>query len=143
VHQGKNFTVPLAPGEGTGLGKPLKILAHPVRADIPIWIAALGEKNVAMTAEVADGWLPIFFIPERAKDVWGVHSPRAGPSGRSRAGRVDDQAGGLLAIGEGEDVTRLARVGASGGALRRWHGRRGKNFYNELAVRYGFERRPP
>ena len=47
------------------------MLTHPVRSEIPVWIASLGEKNVAMTAEVADGWIPVFFVPERAKDVWG------------------------------------------------------------------------
>ena len=71
VHDGKNFTLPLPPEQGTGLGKPLKIIAHPVRSEIPIWIAALGEKNVELTAEIANGWIPILFIPERAHDVWG------------------------------------------------------------------------
>src|ERR1700678_4371733 len=71
VHDGRNFTLPLPVDQGTGLGKPLKIITHPLRSEIPIWIASLGEKNVELTAEVADGWLPIFFIPERAKGVWG------------------------------------------------------------------------
>src|SRR6204780_4734944 len=71
VHQGKNFTLPLPSDQGTGLGKALKMLTHPVRSDIPIWIASLGEKNVAMTAEVADGWLPLFFVPEKVKEVFG------------------------------------------------------------------------
>src|ERR1700689_4512134 len=71
VHQAKNFTVPLPSDQGTGLGKALKMLTHPVRSDIPIWIASLGEKNVAMTAEVADGWLPLFFVPEKVKEVFG------------------------------------------------------------------------
>src|SRR5487761_1457191 len=72
VHQGKNFTLPLPTDQGTGLGKPLKIIAHPVRSAIPVWIASLGEKNVELTAEIADGWIPILFIPERANDVWGA-----------------------------------------------------------------------
>jgi alkanesulfonate monooxygenase SsuD/methylene tetrahydromethanopterin reductase-like flavin-dependent oxidoreductase (luciferase family) len=55
----------------------LKILTHPVRDRIPIYIAALGEQNVRLTAEIADGWLPILFIPERAGDVWG-EAPRGG-----------------------------------------------------------------
>ena len=54
------------------MGKALKIIGHPERSAIPIWVAALGEKNVAMTAEVADGWLPLFFVPEKAKDVFGA-----------------------------------------------------------------------
>ena len=71
VHQGNVFHIPLPPGEGTGLGKPLKLINTLVRPRIPVWVAALGEKNVAMTAEVADGWLPVFFIPEKVKDVFG------------------------------------------------------------------------
>ena len=141
THQGRNFTVPLAPGEGTGLGKPLKILAHPRRTDIPIWIAALGEKNVAMTAEVADGWLPIFFIPERAKDVWGGALAAGRAKRSSELGELMISAGGLLAIGEGEDVTNLRELARPIVALYvGGMGARGKNFYNELAVRYGFER---
>src|SRR3984957_7467207 len=66
VHEGKYYTMPLPAGSGTGLGKALKIIAHPVRPAIPIWVAALGEQNVAMTAELADGWIPMMFIPEKA-----------------------------------------------------------------------------
>ena len=62
THKGKKYNMPLAPGEGTGLGKPLKLINHPVRDDIPITVAALREKSVAMTAELADGWLPIFYL---------------------------------------------------------------------------------
>src|SRR5580765_1867939 len=54
VHDGANYHLPLPEGEGTGLGKPLKIIAHPVRKEIPIWVASLGPKNVEMTAEVAE-----------------------------------------------------------------------------------------
>ena len=61
------FNIPLPADQGLGLGKPLKILVHPERDTIPIWVASLGDKNVEMTAELADGWLPILFIPERAK----------------------------------------------------------------------------
>lgn len=140
VHQGKNFTLPLPPEQGTGLGKALKIIAHPVRNEIPIWIASLGEKNVELTAEIADGWIPILFIPERANDVWG------GPLAAGRAKRSPDlgelmiTAGGLLAIGEGDDVTALRELQRSMVALYvGGMGAKGKNFYNELAVRYGYE----
>jgi F420-dependent oxidoreductase-like protein len=140
VHHGKNFTLPLPPEQGTGLGKALKIIAHPVRSEIPIWIASLGEKNVELTAEIADGWIPILFIPERANDVWG------GPLAAGRAKRSSDlgemmiTAGGLLAIGEGDDVTALRELQRSMVALYvGGMGAKGKNFYNELAVRYGYE----
>ena len=72
VHDGKKYQLPLPEGKGTGLGKPLKIITHPTRSDIPIHVASLGPKNVALTAEIANGWLPILFHPERAGDVWGA-----------------------------------------------------------------------
>ena len=141
VHQGKNFTLPLPPERGTGLGKPLKIIAHPLRREIPIWIASLGEKNVALTAEIANGWLPILFIPERAGEVWG----KALQTGRAKRegdlGELMINAGGLLAIGESDDVTALRELQRPMVALYvGGMGAKGKNFYNELAVRYGFEK---
>jgi F420-dependent oxidoreductase-like protein len=141
VHQGKNFTLPLLSDQGTGLGKPLKILTHPVRSAIPIWIASLGEKNVEMTASIADGWLPVFFIPERAHEVWGS-SLAAGRATRDPSlGDLMISAGGLLAIGEGKDVTALREFARPGTALYvGGMGAKGKNFYNELMVRYGFEK---
>ena len=128
--------------QGTGLGKPLKIIAHPVRSEIPIWIASLGEKNVAMTAEIADGWLPILFIPERAQGVWGAAlSAGAGEARAPALGELMISAGGLLAIGEGERRDGAARAAAPVVALYvGGMGAKGKNFYNELAVRYGFEK---
>jgi F420-dependent oxidoreductase-like protein len=141
VHHGKNFTLPLPPDQGTGLGKPLKIIAHPVRSAIPVWIAALGEKNVQLTAEIADGWIPILFIPERASDVWGG-ALAAGRAKRStELGEMMITAGGLLAIGDGEDVVALRELQRSMVALYvGGMGARGKNFYNELAIRYGYEK---
>ena len=140
-HHGKYFTLPLPPEQGTGLGKPLKIIAHPVRPAIPVWIASLGEKNVSLTAEIADGWIPILFIPERAKDVWG-DALAAGRAKRDPAlGELMITAGGLLAIGEGEEIVALRELQRSMVALYvGGMGAKGKNFYNELAIRYGFER---
>jgi F420-dependent oxidoreductase-like protein len=141
VHQGKNFTLPLPPEQGTGLGKPLKIIAHPQRSEIPVWIASLGEKNVELTAEIADGWIPILFIPERANEVWGK-SLAAGTAKRDKnLAKMMITAGGLLAIGEGEDVVALRELQRPMVALYvGGMGARGKNFYNELAIRYGFEK---
>ena len=141
VHQGKNFTLPLPPEQGTGLSKPLKIIAHPLRREIPIWIASLGEKNVALTAEIANGWLPILFIPERAGEVWG----KALQTGRAKRegdlGELMINAGGLLAIGESDDVTALRELQRPMVALYvGGMGAKGKNFYNELAQRYGYEK---
>ncbi|MCP5034748.1 MAG: LLM class F420-dependent oxidoreductase [Actinomycetia bacterium] len=61
-YQGQHYQLPYE--GGTGLGKPLKSTVHPLRADIPIYLGAEGPKNVAMTAEIADGWLPLFFAPK-------------------------------------------------------------------------------
>src|SRR5580692_4663665 len=69
-YQGKHYTLPY--DGGTGLGKPLKLINHPVRERIPIVIAALGPKNVALAAELAEGWQPIFYLPEKAAGVWGA-----------------------------------------------------------------------
>ena len=85
------FNIPLPEGQGLGLGKPLKILDHPERDTIPIWVASLGDKNVEMTAELADGWLPILFIPEQARDVWGDVARRRRRQARPRARPAADQ----------------------------------------------------
>jgi F420-dependent oxidoreductase-like protein len=141
THDGRYYHLPLPPGQGAGLGRPLKLINHPVRSRIPIWVAALGEKNVTMTAEIADGWLPFMFIAEKAKDVWGS-ALAAGSAKRDPAlGPLQTCAGGLLAIGEGEEVTRLRDLGRPTVALYvGGMGARGHNFYNDLACRYGYEK---
>lgn len=66
TNEGPHYPLPYA-GEGAvGLGKPLKSIVHPLRADLPIWLGAEGPKNVAQTAEIADGWIPIFYTPKSA-----------------------------------------------------------------------------
>jgi F420-dependent oxidoreductase-like protein len=139
VYNGRAYTLPLPPEQGTGLGKPIKILTHPRRASIPIYLASLGERSVELTAELADGWLPIFFLPERADAVWG-HALRRGRGKRSeQLGPLEVSAGGPMAIGEGlEGLRDLSRpqVALYVGGM----GARGKNFYNDLVCQYGFER---
>ena len=132
------YQIPLSPDKGTGLGKPLKIITTPVRDNIPIFVASLGFKNVEMTFEEADGWLPIFYIPEKAKDVWG-DAIKAGLAKRDPdLGHPEIVGGGMLAVGEHlEDLRELGR-----GVLALYiggMGAKGKNFYNDLAVRYGYE----
>jgi F420-dependent oxidoreductase-like protein len=138
VHDGRYYHLPLAAGEGTGLGKPLKIIAKPVRDRIPIWVASLGPKNVEMTAEIADGWLPIFYLPERARDVWGDDLDAGFARRSADLGPLEIAAGGLVAIGDDKaDVAERMRPMAAlyiGGM-----GAKGKNFYNDLMVRYGYE----
>src|SRR5439155_3963955 len=70
-YEGRVIKLPLPAERGTGLGKALKILTHPVRSRIPIWLASMGDRSVELTAELAEGWLPIFYVPEKADSVWG------------------------------------------------------------------------
>jgi F420-dependent oxidoreductase-like protein len=140
-HDGRYYHLPLPAGQGTGLGKALKIIAHPVRPRIPIWVASLGDKNVAMTAEVAEGWLPMMFIPEKAKDVWGSALAEGAAKRDSSLGPLMVAGGGLLAIGEGEEVTKLRDLSRPMLALYiGGMGAKGHNFYNDLACRYGYEK---
>src|SRR5699024_2318075 len=71
VHDGRRYVIPLPGDQGTGLGKPMKLIHHPVRNSIPIYLAALGPKNVELAAEKAQGWIPFLYVPERADRVWG------------------------------------------------------------------------
>jgi F420-dependent oxidoreductase-like protein len=137
-HTGPSYSVPLPPEQGTGLGKPLKLIVHPVRDRIPIYVASLGPKNVEMTAELADGWLPILYVPEKAKDVWGEALAKGTANRAPDLAPLEISAGGMLAIGEGLDGLRdFARpfVALYVGGM----GAKGKNFYNDLAKRYGYE----
>lgn len=141
VHDGPTIQLPLPADRGTGLGKPLKLMATPVRQDIPIWIAAIGPKNVELAAEVAQGWQPIHFVPDRFEQVWG-DALRAGNARRDAAlGPLQIMAGGTVALGDGPHVREAreatrANVGFYVGGM----GARSKNFYNELFQRYGWER---
>ncbi|CAM3693402.1 MULTISPECIES: LLM class F420-dependent oxidoreductase [Tsukamurella] len=137
-HRGKYYQMPLtAEDGGTGLGKPLKLINHPVRERIPVLLAALGQKNVALAAEVAEGWQPIFFLPEKAKDVWG-DAVAAGKAKRDPAlGELDVYAGPALAIGD--DVEHLLGFVKPHLALYiGGMGAKGKNFYHTLATNYGY-----
>ncbi|CAI9415382.1 LLM class F420-dependent oxidoreductase [Nocardioides sp. T2.26MG-1] len=138
VHDGI-FTLPLPADQGLGLGKPLKLLNKPERPVVPLWVAALGDKNVAMTAEVADGWLPFLFLPEKAQEVWGDSLARGTAKRSADLGPLEISAGGMVAIGEDVkgmlDFMRPMYALYVGGM-----GARGKNFYNELACQYGYEK---
>jgi F420-dependent oxidoreductase-like protein len=138
VHDGI-YKLPLPADQGLGLGKPLKLLTKPERSEIPLYVAALGAKNVEMTAECADGWLPFLFVPEKANDVWG-DALAAGRARRSPdLGPLQTSAGGMVAIGD--DVKGLLDFARPTVALYvGGMGARGKNFYNELMVQYGFEK---
>jgi F420-dependent oxidoreductase-like protein len=140
-YHGRHYELPLssAGGKGTGLGKPLKLINHPVRMRIPVVVAALGPKNVALAAELAEGWQPIFYFPEKAGLTWDA----ALAEGRARRdtatlGQLDVIAAAPLAIGD--DVTSLRDLMRPSLALYiGGMGARGKNFYYDLACRYGYE----
>ncbi|WP_433509928.1 LLM class F420-dependent oxidoreductase [Nonomuraea sp. CA-143628] len=138
-YEGKHYTLPLPPGQGTGLGKPLKIINHPVRPRIPIVIAAIGPKNVELAAELAEGWEPIFYVPEKAADVWGPSLAAGRAKRQDELGELDVIAQASLAIGD--DVAGLLEFGRPMAALYiGGMGAKGRNFYNDLARRYGYEK---
>jgi F420-dependent oxidoreductase-like protein len=142
TYDGPTVTVPLpaGAGTGTGLGKPLKLIDHPVRPSVPIWWAAMLDRAVQSAAEVADGWVPLMFVPERAHDVWG-HALEAGRARRAPdLPPLDVIAGGKVAIGDDVDVDAV--LDAARPALALYvggMGARGKNFYNDIVSRAGYE----
>jgi F420-dependent oxidoreductase-like protein len=138
VHNGRHYQIPLPEGEGLGLGKPLKLIDHPVRDSIPVFVAATGPKNVETAARIADGWIPIFFWPERSGQVWG--SAVAAGLGRRSADLepLEVVASVTVAVGEGQEQLREAarpQLALYIGGM----GARQMNFYNDLACRYGLE----
>jgi F420-dependent oxidoreductase-like protein len=136
-YAGKYYQIPLPADRGTGLGKPLQLINHPVRDRIPITIAALGPKNVELTAEIAEGWQPVFFQPDKADDVWG-DSLRAGFAKRDPdLGPLDIMVSAPLAIGDDVD-DRLAWAKPQLALYIGGMGARGKNFYHNLATSYGY-----
>ena len=137
-YQGKKYQIPLPPEEGTGLGKPLKIINHPYREEIPIALATLGEKSVEMTAELADAWLPAFYMAEGADAVWGEALKKGNAKRDPGRPPLDIYAGGAVAIGDGlESYRDMSRSGIAlyvGGM-----GAKEKNFYNQVFRKYGYE----
>jgi F420-dependent oxidoreductase-like protein len=139
---GQTVNVPLPEGQGTGLGKPLKLINHAVRSNIPVWWASLMGLSVTATAQHADGWLPIFFDPEKFHDVWGDELKTGLAKRDESLGQLQISAGGMLAIDEKIDadarnkILDFARPNAAlyiGGM-----GARDKNFYNTICQKYGY-----
>jgi F420-dependent oxidoreductase-like protein len=128
-HHGTHYDIPYSQDGSTGLGKPLKLMARPLRPEIPIYLASLRPKSVELAAEIADGWLPIFFSPERARRTFPVPFARDG-----------------LEIAPAVPALLSDDVESARDALRPYYalyiggmGARGQNFYNDLASAYGFE----
>lgn len=136
-HQGEHWTLPLPDGPG----KPIKLTVHPVREEIPLYIAAIGPKNLEQTGEIADGALLIFFSPEHAEDTTLRHLRE----GREKAGKGPGLTGfdvcPTVPMAVGEDVPALADQFRPYTALYvGGMGSRKQNFYNRLAQRMGYEK---
>ncbi|MCY3867861.1 MAG: LLM class F420-dependent oxidoreductase [Chloroflexi bacterium] len=139
VHQGEHYQIPYAGGDATGLGKPLKSIIHG-RADMPIYLASIGPKNVALTAEIADGWLPMLFSPAHYQETYAaaVQAGFAKAADGKRRSDFDIAASATVVIDDDLEPARnqikpvLALYIGGMGA-------KGRNFYYDLACRYGFE----
>ena len=131
-HHGAHYDIPYTGPGATGLGKPLKLIVHPRRADLPVYLAAIGPKNVALAGEIADGWLPIFFSPQRFDEAFG------GSLEGVDLDRFD--VAPTVSVVLGDDVQACRDTVKPNLALYiGGMGARGRNFYNDLACRYGFE----
>lgn len=138
VHEGEYYRVPYRGDDATGLGKPLKSIVHG-RADLPIYIAAIGPKNIQLAAEIADGWIPVFFAPERFSVF--EESVQAGFA-KAGDGKDFDQftVSPYVEVMMGDDVQACRDAVKPSIALYvGGMGAKGKNFYNSLVRRYGYE----
>lgn len=138
--EGVHYQLPYDGTDATGLGKPLKLMHAPYSSHLPIYIAAIGPKNVQLTAEIADGWLPVFLSPQRMAEVYGP--PLS--SGFDRSGESDKASRFEIAPTVSALVTNDLERGRL--SLKPFlalyiggMGAKGKNFYHDLACRYGYE----
>jgi len=134
--RGQYYQIPYAGADATGLGKPLKSILHG-RASLPIYLAAIGPKNVALAAEIADGWIPVFYSARRAAMFreWLDEGFKAG----GRSPQAFDVMP-MVTVVVGDDVASCRakvrpRIALYVGGM----GARGRNFYNDIARRYGYE----
>jgi F420-dependent oxidoreductase-like protein len=136
--RGEYYQIPYAGPGATGLGKPLRSILHG-RADLPIYLAAVGPKNVALAAEIADGWIPVFFSARRPQLFQEWLSAGFKAAGRSPATvRFDVMPMVPVVVGDDVAACRAAvkpRLALYVGGM----GARGRNFYNDIARRYGYE----
>jgi F420-dependent oxidoreductase-like protein len=132
-HDGAHYTLPLPDGEG----KPLKLNFHPLRERIPIFVGAIGRKSVEMAAEIADGWIPIFFSVDAFEQTWGEHLEAGfAKGGRQRA---DLEVSPSLSVAIDGDLEAAKSVVKAGLVLYfGGMGSRKTNFYVDLAHRFGF-----
>jgi F420-dependent oxidoreductase-like protein len=135
-YRGEYYQIPYAGPGATGLGKPLKSILHG-RPDIPIYLAAVGPRNIALAAEIADGWIPVYFAARRMKMFREWLDEGFRRAGKSGAG-FDIMP--MVGVVVGDDVEACRRPMKAKLALYvGGMGARGRNFYNDLARRYGYE----
>src|SRR6266511_51603 len=137
-YEGKHYTLPLTEGEGvTGQGKALKLNFHPVRTEIPIFLGAIGRKSVELAAEIADGWIPIFFSVDEWESAWGEHIEAGlAKGGRSREDFEVSPSVQVAIDGDLETARNVVKAGLLlylGGM-----GSKKTNFYVDLTHRFGF-----
>jgi F420-dependent oxidoreductase-like protein len=141
-HHGRYVDIPLTLERGgSGLGKPLKLINEPVRERIPMVLAAIGPRNVALAAELFEGWQPAFFLPEGSATAFGEALAEGTARRDPELGPLQISADTSLLVSEdaAEQAAALDRVRAQLALYVGGMGARGKNFYNDLAVRYGYD----
>jgi F420-dependent oxidoreductase-like protein len=131
-HKGAHYEVPYRGADATGLGKPLKLMLRPVRDEIPIYLAAIGPRNVALAVEIADGWLPVWVSPTKLREVFGDALAAAQPGFDVAAFAVP------VAVSDDLQAARdfvKPHIALYVGGM----GAKGQNYYNALVARYGYE----
>ena len=137
---GTYYQMPYRGADATGLGKPLKMMLHPQNPDLPIYLAAIGPKNVTLAAEIADGWLPVFFSPERTSETYQPLLDEgfalSGDDGKAERFAIAPTVGALVTDDlDGGRLQMKPMLALYIGGM----GAKGRNFYNDLARRYGYE----
>lgn len=137
THDGEHYQIPYRGQDATGLGKPLKSIAHGP-SDMPIYLAAIGPKNVALSAEIADGWLPIFFSPAHYEAAYAA----AVEAGLALAGKTladFDIAPSVTVVIDDDLEAARNQIKPALALYIGGMGAKGKNFYFDLACRFGFD----
>jgi F420-dependent oxidoreductase-like protein len=127
-HHGEHYDIPYSGNGSTGLGKPLKLMARPLRAEIPIYLASISPKSVDLAFEIADGWMSIFFVPERVRETFTFGARDGFDIAPSVPAVLTDD------VQAGRNSLKQYYALYIGGM-----GARGQNFYNSLFARYGYE----
>jgi F420-dependent oxidoreductase-like protein len=140
-YDGSVYKLPYAGDRGLGLGRPLKLIIHPLRGDVPIYLGTLGPKSVEMTAELAQGWLPIFLSPSSLEDVFGGSLARGfGKAGGGKGPGNGFDIAPIVSVVVGDDLDACRdvvreKIGLYIGGM----GAAKKNFSNELIRRFGYD----